>query len=119
MKKRIISGIKIYLCCIAYILVTVFVYSFYLIKTHSNSNNIVELILGITAFILLGLLYANMIHKKGLIIGLLVGALHLLLINFIYFLSTGNFDIKPLPFIIYIISSGLGGILGISFKKIV
>lgn len=119
MKKRIISGIKIYICCIIYILITVFIYAFYLIKTNNNSNNIIELILGVSAFLLLGLLYSNMIHKKGLITGLLVGSIHLILINFIHFLATGNFNIKVLPFIIYIISSGIGGILGIFFKKIV
>lgn len=118
MKRKILSGLILYACCISYILITVFVYSFYLIKTNSNSNTIIELILGITAFLLLGLLYSNMIHKKGFLVGALVGFLHLLLINLIYFLATGNLDIKILPFIIYIISSSIGGILGINFKKI-
>lgn len=119
MKRKIISGIKIYLCCIIYILLMSFIYSFYLIKSGNDSNKVMELILGISAFILLGILYSNMIHKRGLIVGLIVGAIHILLIHFIFFLSAGSFELKVLPFIIYMISSGFGGVIGMSFKKII
>lgn len=119
MKRKIICGLKIYTCCIIYILITAFIYSFYLIKTNNDSNLIVELILGITSFLLLGLLYGNMIHKRGLIVGIIVGLIHILLINLIFFLSTGNFEFKIFPIIIYTISSALGGLLGITFKKII
>ncbi len=119
MKKKIISGIKIYTCCIIYILVVAFIYSFYLMKTENNSNRIVELVFGITTFLLLGLLYGNMIHKRGLIVGFIVGLIHILLISLIFFLSTGKFEMNILPTIIYIISSALGGVLGITFKKII
>lgn len=119
MKRKIISGLKIYAICLVYILITAFVYSFYLMKTNHNSNKIAELVLGITAFILLGVLYGNLFHKRGLIVGLAVGVLHILIISLVFFLSTGKFEFKPLPTIIYIISSALGGVLGITFKKVI
>lgn len=119
MKKKIISGIKIYICCIIYILVVAFIYSLYLMKTNHNSNKIVELIFGITTFLLLGILYGNMIHKRGLIVGLIASITHVLLIGLVFFLSTGSFEIKILPAVIYVVSSSLGGVLGITFKKII
>lgn len=88
-------------------------------KTNNNSNKIIELILGITTFILLGILYGNMIHKRGLIIGFVTGMIHLLILYLIFYLSTGSFQFKIFPFIIYLISSSLGGVLGMSFKKII
>jgi len=119
MKRKIISGIKIYTICIIYLLLITFIYSGFLMKTNKDSNVIFEIIIGATAFIVLGLLYGNMIHKKGLIVGLLVGITHLLLINLIFFLANGEFNLSPLLAIIYTISSGLGGVLGLTFKKII
>jgi len=118
-KRKIISGIKIYAVCIFYILLISFIYSFYLIKSNNDSNNIFLLILGITTFILLGLLYGNMIHKKGLIVGILVGLSHILLINLIFFLATQEFNISFILIMIYTISSALGSVLGMTFKKII
>lgn len=119
MKRKIISGIKIYGISILYILLITFIYSVFLIKSKNDSNVIFEIIIGATAFIVLGLLYGNMIHKKGLIVGLIVGILHILLINLIFFLASGEFELSPLLAIIYTISSGLGGVLGLTFKKII
>lgn len=119
MKRKIISGIKIYCFCIIYILIVGLIYSFYLMKTNNNSNQIMELVMGITNYLLLGLLYANMIHKRGLIVGLLAGVFHLFLFQVIFYLIGNSFNLQLLPSIIYIISSCCGGLLGITFKKII
>lgn len=119
MGRKISSGIKIYLSFILYIAVTSFIYAFYIIKTQSDSNKIVELLIGSSSFLLLGFLYSNYIHKKGLIIGLATGCIHILLINLIGLLALGEFSFKVLPYSIFIISCGIGGILGVNFKKII
>ncbi|MGM9970573.1 MAG: TIGR04086 family membrane protein [Anaeroplasma sp.] len=119
MKKRIISTLKIYLITALYLFIVAFVYSFYISKTNKNENLIVEVILGSTAFLLLGTLYGNYVHKKGLILGILIGIIHILLIKFIYFLAIGDFNLSILPTIIYTITCGIGGILGVNIKKII
>ena len=118
MTSKIKSGIKIYLFLIIYVLLCCFTYSFYLTKTLSNSSKIIELLIGSTTFLLLGLVYSNSIHKKGLLIGLITGLLHYLLIRLIYFLICGQFSITLLPMLIFTLASSIGGILGILFKKI-
>lgn len=118
MKKKIISTIKIYIITILYISIISFIYSFYIMKTNNNTNPIIEIIIGASSFLLLGLLYGNLIHKKGLIIGIIIGISHILIIHFIYFLAIGKHEFNILPCIIYTICSGVGGILGVNFKKI-
>ena len=119
MGRKISGGIKIYLCFIIYIAITSFIYAFYIIKTHSDNNKIIEIIIGSTSFLLLGFLYSNFIHKKGLLIGIITGFIHIFLINLIGFLALGEFSFKLLPYSIFIISCGIGGILGVNFKKII
>ena len=119
MKRKILSTLKIYLITILYVVIISFIYSFYIMKTSNNSNVYIELLIGSSSFLLLGLLYGNAIHKKGIWVGLIVGLLHILLIHFVYFLISGSFNLKILPAIIYTICSGIGGILGVNFKKII
>lgn len=117
MKRKIICGIKIYLFVFAYLFITSFIYSFYLLKTNNDSNKIVEIIFGTTTFILLGLLYALTMKKRGLITGFLTGLIHTLLVNFIFILAIDNFNVNILISIIYIISSTLGGCIASLFFK--
>lgn len=119
MKRKIICALKIYLITLIYTICVAFIYSFYIMKTMSNTSKIVELLIGSSSYLVLGMLAANAIHKKGLLVGLLVSFLTLLAIHLIYLLSLGSFNFKILPSIIYIISSGIGGILGVNFKKII
>ena len=62
---------------------------------------------------------ANAIHKKGLIVGLLTGIVTITFIHLVYLLSKGGYEFKLLPCLIYTISCGIGGILGVNFKKII
>ena len=116
MKRKILNGIKIYTFLISYILLCSFIYSFYLTK--NNESKIIELIIGSTTFFLLGTLYSNTIQKKGILIGLLTGIIHYMLIRIIYYLTNNTFNINIITLIIFTISSTIGGILGIFFKKI-
>lgn len=118
MKSKIKSGIKIYLFLIIYVLLCCFIYSFYLTNTMTNNSKLIELLIGGTTFLLIGLVYANSIHKKGLLVGLATGIIHYLLIRVIYYLSTGIFSYNILTMLIFVLLSTIGGILGILFKKI-
>lgn len=117
MKRKIICGIRIYLFVFLYLFITSFVYSFYLLKTNNDSNKIIEIIFGSTTFILLGLLYALAVKKRGLIAGLLAGLIHMLLVNFIFILAIDNYNVNIITSIIYTISSALGGCIGSLFFK--
>lgn len=117
MKRKIICGLKIYLCVFAYLFITSFVYSFYLLKTNNDSNKIVEIIFGCASFILLGLLYATSFKRKGLIVGLISGLVHMVLVDFIFILAIDEYQVNIIVSIIYIISSALGGCVGSLFFK--
>lgn len=119
MKRKVIGTLKIYLITALYVGIVSFIYSFYIMKTQKDINPIIEVIIGASSFFIMGLLFSNFIHKKGLIVGIISAIINILLIHFIYFLSMGKFNISILPFIIYTISSGIGGILGVNFKKII
>lgn len=118
MKSKIKSGIKIYIALILFVLVVCFCYTFYLSKTQKENNLIIELLIGGVSFLILGLFYGNAVHKKGLFVGIGTAILHLGLIKLIIFLSTGTFHLDILQISIMILCSGIGGILGICFKKI-
>ena len=119
MKKRIFTGLKIYFISLIFVFLLCFIYAFYLLKSGNNSSKIIEISIGSISFILLGLLYSNSIHKRGLIVGLLVGLIHISLISLLIFLTEGNYNFKIIPSITYVFSSSLGGTLGILFKKII
>lgn len=119
MKRKIICAIKIYLITIVYTICIAFIYSFYISHNMVNTSPIIELIIGGSSYFILGMLMANAIHKKGLIVGLLTGIITILFIHLVYLLSKGEFNFKLLPCLIYTILCGIGGILGVNFKKII
>lgn len=119
MKKTFFSALKIYLPACIYLFLISFFYSIYLIKTGNDSSIIFLLAIGATLFIILGFLYGNMIHKRGLIIGIIVGITHIFLLYLIIFLATSSFNFNPFLFFIYLISAIIGSIFGINFKKII
>lgn len=118
MKKTLKAGIKIYLFLGILITISLFSYSMYIVKTMNNSNPIILLLIGALFFFFCGFTYGNHSHKKGLLIGFLVGIIHLLIIKLIAFLVTGSFSFNILQFLIYVITSGIGGIIGVNIKKI-
>ena len=119
MKKNIIKFILIYSILIAYLLLSALIYSLYIIKTYNNHNVIIYLIISLIFYMLIGLLYANHFHKKGLIIGILASLSHLLIIKFILYLFKLEPTINVTLTIIYSLIGGIGGFLGIMFKKFI
>lgn len=118
MKKKILSAVKLYSFIILYCITVFFLYSFYLMK-YNKENVIIEIIIGISIFFIIGLCYGNFIHKKGLIVGIISGSIHIFLIKLIYFMSVGDINMNWIVILIYILSSGIGGLIGIMFKKII
>jgi hypothetical protein len=102
-----------------YLLFAFGMYSLYIINTENNYSYFVGLVLFALFFILLGLLFGNHIHKKGLIFGILLSIIHLFLIKIIILLATGDFTFNIFSFLIYSICGGIGGFLGINFKKLI
>ncbi len=101
-----------------YLTLSTLIYTFYINKTNNDFNLIIKLILMGFAYFLLGFLYANIIHKKGLFIGILVGTIHYFLIQIIFFLINNNFNFQLLPFTIYLLSTTIGALLGVNMKKL-
>jgi len=118
MKSKIIFGIKTYLFLMVYVLLCCFIYAFFLHNNKITESIIIELLIGSSTFLLLGTLYSNHIHKKGLLIGCITGIIHYLLIKLIVYLSTSTFNFNIIYFLILTTSSTIGGILGLLFKKI-
>ena len=83
MKSKIIFGIKTYLFLMIYVLLCCFIYAFFLHNNKITESIIIELLIGSSTFLLLGTLYSNHIHKKGLLIGCITGIIHYLLIKLI------------------------------------
>ncbi len=118
MKQKIKSGIKIYVFLVVYVVLAAVLYSTYIVKTNQDFNLIAKLVVGGLAYLLVGFAFGNAIHKKGLIVGLLVGVIHFFLLKLIFFLSKGQFNFEILPFLIQITLAGVGGLLGVNLKKI-
>lgn len=118
MKQKVKSGIKIYVFLILYLTVATTIYTIYINKTNHDFSTLGKLIIGGIAYLMLGFTYANAVHKKGLIIGLLAGIVHFFLIELIYFLCTGIFNFEILPFFISILLATIGGMLGVNIKKL-
>ncbi len=118
MKQALKSGIKIYLLFFLYMLVASFLYTLYLMLSNQDFSYIMKLIIGGIGFILLGCSYANAIHKKGLIIGMIIGIVHYFILKLIFFLAFSTFDFSFLLLGILTLCSAIGGLLGIQMKKI-
>ena len=116
MKSKIISGIKIYTFTFIYILLASFIYTFYLMNKNVESK-LIEIIIGSSTFFILGLTFTNSIHKKAILTSTLIGITHYFLIRLIVFLVDNTFNINIVTLLIVTLSSIIGGILGIMFKK--
>lgn len=119
MKKITIKGIKIYLVLFIYLFITLLIYSLLISKMNLALNKYVLItILGI-GFLLLGFLYGNMLHKKGIIIGIIIGIIHYFLLYLIFMISNFEISFNIINMLLYSVLSGIGGILGVNFKKII
>lgn len=121
MKSIFFKIIKIYTIALLILLVLTSIYTLYLMKANViKINPIFILIIGAITFFFLGLLFANYFHKKGLLVGLLNGVIHILIISLFIFLSGNEFDnLFYLKYLLFIIASTIGGIMGVNFKKII
>lgn len=118
MKQKVKSGIKIYVFLVLYLSVATIIYTLYINKTNQDFNLLAKLIIGGIAYLMLGFTYANAIHKKGFLIGIIVGIVHFFLIELIYFLCKGIFQFEVLPFFINVLLASVGGMLGVNIKKL-
>ena len=119
MKKNFIQVLIIYLILMVFLLLAFGIYALYIMKTDNNYSYFVGLLLFSLFFILQGILFGNHIHKKGLIFGIILSIIHLFLFKIIILLATGDFTFNILSFLIYTICGGIGGFLGINFKKFI
>jgi hypothetical protein len=119
MKKSIIKLLLIYLILFSYLFISTSLYGIYIIKTNNNENIIINHIISIFFYILIGFLYSNHFHKKGLIIGILASIVHLFVFKLILLIFKQNPSFNLLSIVIYSISGGIGGFLGIVFKKLI
>lgn len=118
MKQKVKSGIKIYVFLILYLTLATTIYTIYINKTNHDFSVLGKIIIGGIAYLMLGFTYANAVHKKGFLIGLIVGILHFFFIELVYFLCTGIFKFEFLPFFINVLLSTIGGMLGVNIKKL-
>ena len=78
-------------------------------------------LLGILIFIILGFLSGNIKQNKGLLNGVVQAFILVVLLFFIHLLGSDNkfsFDLT-VKYLIYILSAGFGGIIGVNFKPLV
>ena len=119
MKKKVLQFSLIYLILLIYLIISLSIYAIYIMKTYNNQNIIINLIIGAFFYVLVGLLYSNHIHKRGLIVGILSSIIHLFILKFILLLTDSDVTFHLVEIIINIICGGIGGFLGIIFKKII
>jgi hypothetical protein len=119
MKKKVLQFGLIYLILLIYLIISLSIYAIYIMKTYNNQNIIINLIIGSCFYLLVGLLYSNHIHKRGLIVGALASLIHLFVLKFVLMLTGSEVSFHILEIIINIICGGIGGFLGILFKKII
>lgn len=118
MKQALKSGIKIYLFILIYVLLSSLIYAFILNSSKGDFNALGKLIVGGLGFFFLGFAFANAFHKKGLLIGLIVGLIHFFIVKLSIFLAIQEFDFSVLIFFIQLLMSGIGGLLGVNLKKL-
>jgi putative membrane protein (TIGR04086 family) len=88
-------------------------------KTNNNQDVIINFIISVFFYLLIGLLYSNHFHKKGLIIGILASFIHLFVFKLILLVFKQEPSFNILLIVIYSVCGGIGGFLGILFKKII
>ncbi len=121
MKSKPVVILKIYLISLilSIIISLLTAVYFYFSDSTVNPKN-VTLFVGIIAFATIGFLFSNYRHKKGLLSGIIIGFITSIVIILILVLM--GEQIKGLTYLkysIYIISSGVFGIFGVNFKKII
>ena len=94
MKQSIKTGFKIYSFLLLLIILLLSAYSIYILKTQKNYNSLIMLIISDIIFLFIGMLYGNHFQKKGILIGLVTGIIHIILFIIILFLTTGTFQIN-------------------------
>lgn len=119
MKNTIKGFTKLYIIFFLYVFLSFMIYSLLIKNLNLNMNNYILITLSSLGFLLLGVLYGNMIHKKGIIVGLVVGLAHYLIFYFILHLTNNELNFDFINMILFTILSSIGGILGVNFKKII
>ena len=117
--KKILKFGLIYLILFLYLIVSIFSYAIYIINTGNNEHIIINLIIAAVFYLLVGLLYSNHFHKRGLLIGLLSSFCHIIFLKVILLLMKQDVSFNIYELLINTICGGIGGFLGILFKKIV
>ena len=120
--KLIKHTIKILVIFSIIVICTTLIYTLLLynnIIPNNNSNiNLYSFVIGIVLFMILGLISSTNASKKGWLIGLLYG---LLVVSVVVIIKTFSNDpinlLSIAKYIIYLLSSCLGGIIGINLKK--
>lgn len=119
MKKTIKSFIKLYILFFLYVFIGFMIYSLLISKLNLEMNNYVLITLSSLGFLLLGVLYGNMIHKKGLLVGIFIGVIHYLLFYSILKLTKSEVEFNVINMLLFTVLASIGGILGVNFKKII
>lgn len=116
--KKLISNYKIYLVFfIGVLLVSLLTSLLNIIGIPSNITNIIIMIIFIIFFVILGFYKGKNSSEKGYVQGIIIGALCCLILMLIS-LITFNFSIRSfLYYIILILSSTTGSMIGINKKN--
>lgn len=90
------------------------------VDSNMKSFNTGTFIVGIVCFFLLGLISGNIAQKNGLLEGL-VSALFIILLSLIINLFVKvSFDFRTfVKCVIFLLSSSLGGVIGVNFRPII
>ncbi len=119
-----IKPVKIYFLFFLCLFITSLIYLILLKKGIFvyNDKNLIKhtFIIGILNFFILGIFAGNNKQNKGLFFGFIYGFIFLIILGLINFLNndllTKNFIVKS---ILYLISSSIGGIIGVNIKKFI
>lgn len=120
MKNMFIKKLFIYILFVITLCLFTLIFSMFIINNNYSNNTIrtISFIIGILAFLILGLMKGLFIKKNGLLEGLLSGTLVMfitLIINLIANIPFVTSNIVKIS--VYIISSTIGGIIGVNISK--
>ena len=84
-----------------------------------KSFNTITFVLGVIAFLILGIISGNIAQKNGLLEGLVSALVVILIALLINLFAKVDFDFRTfIKCVTYLTSSSLGGVLGVNFKPI-
>lgn len=123
MRKVFKKAFFIYLIFLIILSLFTIVYATMILKGKINSDmknfNNVTFILGIIAFLLLGLISGNIAQKNGLLEGLISALIIILIALLINLFARVDFNFRTfLKCVTYLTASSLGGVIGVNFKPI-